>query len=104
MYCDEHKTQPYTSKKKAQALDNDGHPTADSPLPEGHWWCIHHKAQVTHRSPDCPLIAYAPEKRATDEEAAAFTDPWDCGRCRTDGRVCRFHRSMEASGNKPPKY
>ena len=99
IYCDEHKT----GGKKNQAADSEGNPTPDSPLPEGMWWCIHHKAQMPHRSPDCPLIEDAPEKRATDEEAAVFTDPWDCGRCRTDGRVCRFHRSMEASGHKPPR-
>lgn len=32
-----------------------------------------------------------------------FTDPWNCARCREGSGLCRFHRSMEASGSKPPK-
>ena len=99
MYCDEHKT----GAGKVQAAAPDGSPTADTPLPEGMWWCVHHKSQQPHRSPDCPLIEDEPEKPATREEATVFMDPWDCGRCRIDGRVCKFHRGMEATGHKPPR-
>lgn len=85
--------------------------TANDPLPEGMWWCVHCQGQAHHKSPDCPAVAHNhpasiaredEERRATDKEAAAFKDPWNCGRCRTDGRVCRFHRGMEASGNEAP--
>lgn len=109
MYCDDHKTQP-ASKKKTQAADSDGHPTADTPLPEGHWWCIHCKAQVTHRSPECPSLEQkSPQQIAKEAEEAAgkgeaFTDPWNCGRCREEQHLCKLHRSMAASGSKPPKY
>ena len=106
MYCDDHKTG--AGKPKIQAADASGHPTADTPLPEGHWWCIHHQAQVTHRSPECPLLEQkSPQQIAKEAEEAAgkgeaFTDPWKCGRCREEQHLCKLHRSMAASGSKPP--
>ena len=78
---------------------------ANGPQPDGMWWCIHHKDWQPHRSPECPLLEDKPEGsvRVSDEQAAQFTDPWDCGRCREEHKVCKFHRSMEASGHTPPK-
>jgi len=32
-----------------------------------------------------------------------FDDRWCCLMCRTAGRICDFHKSMEADGYTPPK-
>lgn len=104
MYCGDHKT----GAGKVKLTDSNGHPTADTPLPKGHWWCIHHQAQTTHRSPECPLLEQkSPQQIAAEASEAAgtgeaFTDPWNCGRCREEQHLCKLHRSLAASGSKPP--
>lgn len=40
----------------------------------------------------------------TYEYTPPFEDPWNCGACRTNGRLCRMHASMEADGKKAPQY
>lgn len=113
MYCDKRKdpaSRPRRQLPAAAEPAKSDHPDANTPLPEGHWWCIHHQAQVTHKSPDCPLLEkpdISPAKRAEEASKAAgegdeFTDPWNCGRCRDEKHLCKFHRSMEAGGSKPP--
>lgn len=111
-FCDTCKKIPGYKRKGA------GRPEFQSPeptgpngeQPEGKWWCIYHKDWQEHRSPECPIIDEdkSPAERAAAATEAAgigddFTDPWNCGRCREERHLCRLHRSMEASGTKPPK-
>jgi len=111
-FCDNCKDIPAYKRK------GNGRPTGASlePVgpngdqPEGKWWCIHHKSWQEHKSPECPIIdedKTPAQRAAAATEAAgvgeAFTDPWNCARCRDEQHLCRFHRQMEASGSKPPR-
>lgn len=105
-YCPKHKD----PANRIKALPEKTELGPEGPQPDGHWWCIHHKSWQEHRSPDCPLNdkQISPAKRAAAATEAYgtgkdFTDPWNCARCREDEHLCKFHRSMEASGSKPPK-
>lgn len=106
MYCDQHKD-PAT-RTRTPAAQPERQLTPNDPLPEGYWWCIHHQSQQPHRSPECPLLEpKTPAQLAAEAAEAAgegdeFTDPWNCARCREEKHLCRFHRSMEGSGKKPP--
>lgn len=37
-----------------------------------------------------------------DVHELPFEDPWDCGACRANGRLCRLHHVMDAEGKTPP--
>lgn len=37
----------------------------------------------------------------TYEYTPPFTDDWNCGACRSIGRLCRLHHSMEVDGKRP---
>lgn len=43
---------------------------------------------------DCQTYEYTPP----------FEDTWNCGACRTVGRLCRMHFKLEEDGKKPPQY
>lgn len=113
-YCEKHRDPAARTETKTER--HDPYKTHDmgagpaGPQPEGHWWCLHHKSWQTHKTPECPKLDEedkSPAERANEAAKAAgvgpeFTDPWNCGRCRTEAKLCRMHRSMAASGQQPP--
>jgi hypothetical protein len=107
-------------KIPSQAESDAAGPNADQP--PGKWWCIHCKAWVDHKTPECPTLNNTKDDlsfckhcqkwgdHSTDQhpdiphtdENGEFVDRWNCGMCRDRKIICEFHLKMEKGGAKPP--
>lgn len=59
--------------------------------------------KVTTEAFEVPDAPEGVELGGNIEIKHVFADPWCCLMCRTAGKICEFHTSMEADGYKPPK-